>query len=128
MSDTPNSDYTYHGYIPQLTDLMPKTGGRSGVTYLQCTVGNLKLAQDAGWGGIVGGSKIYTVIGPEGAANMHLLCKGEPILGVDVHSSACKCEVDTDVEEITGLQINPSEEASEPDPAEAIAKAVKDTS
>ena len=126
MTETP--DYTYN-HIPQLRELMPKTSGVVGVEYLQCTSNNTKQAQNEGWGGIVGGSKIYTIVGPKGSADMHLLCKGEPIPGGDVNSGARHCVVDADVEGLTGLNVNlPEEPEPEPDPvSETIAKAVKDT-
>ena len=97
--------YTYD-HIPQLGELMPSTGGIPGVLYLQCTVGNLRTAQDQGWGGIVGGSRVYTIVGPTGSADMHLLCKGTPIPGGDPSSGARKCVVDAAVEELTGLYVN----------------------
>jgi hypothetical protein len=121
-------------HIPQLRELMPTTGGIPGVTYLQCTLGNLRKAQDKGWGGIVGGSKVYTVVGPKGSADLHLLCKGKPIPGGDIHSGARKCFVDDLVEDMTGLFIEPPEvpPSSVNSPLETAArdieKAVKDKS
>ena len=131
---TETRPYTYN-HIPQLPELMPSTGGVVGVEYLQCTVGNLRAAQDVKeedggpWGGIIGGSKIYTIVGPEGSADMHLLCRGKPIPGGDVNSGARFCVVDGDVEQLTGLKVKPVEEPEpETDPvSETIAKAVKDT-
>ena len=136
-SPTPTPDYTYRDHIPQLRELMPKTGGVPGVKYLQCTLGNLKLAQDDGWGNIVGGSKVFTIVGPKGSADMHLLCKGEPLPGGDVHSGVRECVVDAKVEDLTGLWVSgPPEPVKVPeehttnlkDASKAIEAAVKDTS
>jgi hypothetical protein len=113
--------YTYQNHIPQLKKLMPQNGGRPGVTYLQCCIHNLRKAQDmtekegGPWGFISGGSKVYTIVGPRGAADMQLMCKGEPIPGGDPKSGVCECFVDGDVEELTGLRVNRLEEP-EPKP------------
>ena len=129
--------YTYD-HIPQLRELMPTTGGIPGVTYLQVTVSNQRTAQDDGWGNISGGSRIYTIIGPKGPADMQLMCKGKPIPGGDTNSGSRKCMVDANVEGITGLFVNPPEEPPEVEEAPpeilvekdaistSIANAVKD--
>ena len=98
--------YTYD-FIPQLKDLMPTTAGVPGVTYLQVVTGkHERFAQDDGWGDISGGSRIYTITGPEGSADMRLMCKGAPIIGGDPKSGARECMVDAKVEELTGLHVN----------------------
>lgn len=99
--------YTYD-HIPQLPELMPSTAGRPGVEYLQCCVHHLREAQDVEekdggpWGHILGGSKVYTITGPKGSADMHLLCRGDPIPGGDPKSGVRNCVVDAAVEELTG--------------------------
>lgn len=124
----PNRPYTYDGHIPQLRELMPTTGGVPGVTYLQVTVGNQRTAQDTGWGDISGGSRVYTIVGPKGIADMRLMCKGKPIPGGDTMSGARKCVVDAKVEDLTGLLITkPKEPEPEPEPTpKPDLKAVKD--
>jgi hypothetical protein len=108
--------YTYQNHIPQLKELMPRTGGVPGVKYLQVVTGkHERIAQDDGWGDIVGGSRVYTIVGPRGAAHMRLMCKGRPIPGGDPNSGARECMVDAEVEELTGLRVNGLEEP-EPKP------------
>jgi hypothetical protein len=36
-------------HVPSLAELLPKHRGRPGYEYLQCTVANLRRAQDEGW-------------------------------------------------------------------------------
>jgi hypothetical protein len=123
--------YTYD-HIPQLKELLPTTAGVPGVTYLQCCIQNQRKAQDTGWGAISGGSRVYTIQGPKGLADMQLLCKGKPIPGGDIKSGARKCMVDAEVETLTGLWVNgPPEEVTptpEPEPTKPKAdlKAVPD--
>lgn len=106
---------TWH-HIPSLRELLPKTGGIPGVTYLQCAVTNLRRAQDEGWGKMVGGSLVYTIVGPEGEVDCELYCKGQPITGQPSSSGARRCEVDLMIEEATGLQIQPRLKAREEEP------------
>jgi hypothetical protein len=113
-----NRPYTYD-HIPQLKELMPTTGGVPGVTYLQCTVENRRIAQDDGFFNDTATTEIYTIVGPNGTADMDLLCRGKPIPGGCTKSGARKCMVDARVEELTGLYVNgpPPEEKSEPEKA-----------
>jgi hypothetical protein len=116
---TSNRPFVYYR-IPQLRELMPKTGGLPGVTYLQCAVINLRKAQDDQWKRVVN-SSTYTIVGPEGEIDCELLCKGRPIPGGDVFSGRRSCEVDTLIEEITRIPIDPSV-VPEPSPVQTITK------
>ena len=93
-------------HIPGLKELLPKHAGRPGFEYLQCTVANLRRAQDEQWTEVEN-TMIYTIVGPKGEAHMKLLARGKPIPGQSPNSGARLCQCDKTVQELTGVWINP---------------------
>ncbi len=103
MSDTAHA-YNYHyTHIPSLQELLPTTGGIPGVQYLQCSLNNLRRAQDDGWGKISGRQMVYTVEGPDGTAHCELYARGKPIPGMSSDSGARRCFLDKDIRKLTGI-------------------------
>ena len=93
--------------IPSLKELLPSTAGIPGIQYAQICVNNMKRAQNDGWKRIQG-AKIYTVLGPDGRADMELLAQGKVISGQAYDSGARRCWIDPNVYTLTGHS-NPKE-------------------
>jgi hypothetical protein len=94
-------------HVPSLGELLPKHKGRPGFEYLQCTVGNLRRAQDEGWTEVVN-TMVYVIEGPKGEVNLKLLARGRPIPGQPMDSGARLCLCDLTVQDLTGVWINPN--------------------
>lgn len=90
--------------IPSLEELLPRTGGRAGVTYAMINLVNARKAQDDNFERLAGNMPIYTIVGPKGEVNFELWGKGQPIPGQDPTSSRCRCFVDGSLYDETGLQ------------------------
>ena len=95
-----NADFVFQT-VPSLLELIPSTGGNPGIIYAQIWVGSMKRAQNEGWKRIQG-AKVYTILGPDGRADMELLARGKAILGQDTSSGARRCYIDTEVYKLTG--------------------------
>ena len=109
-------------HVPALGELLPKHKGRPGFEYLQCTVGNLRRAQDEGWSEVEN-TMIYIIEGPKGEASLKLLARGRPIPGQSADSGARLCLCDKTVEELTGVWVNPHKH-TEPEVAETAGESI----
>ena len=97
-----------YDHVPALGELLPKHRGRPGFEYLQCTVGNLRRAQDEGWTEVIN-TMIYIIEGPKGEVSLKLLARGKPMPGQPMDSGARLCLCDLTVQELTGVWINPNQ-------------------
>jgi len=116
--------YVYD-HIPALRELLPKHRGIPGFEYLQCSVSNLRRAQDEGWIEVEG-TVFYTIEGPKGAADMKLLVRGRRIPGQPYDSGARLCHCDKTIEPLTGLWINPQNHQNEAPASEPTQVSVKE--
>lgn len=117
VPSTENGVITYT-WIPQIEELLPKTGGLPGVEYLQCSAENQPRADAEGWRP-VHRSRPYVIASPKDPTKrvaMTLLGCGEPLRSLSPYSGRRVCWVDKLVEERTGLII---ESPNQPDRAEA---------
>ena len=99
---TPEAQAFIFTEIPSLKLLMPRTAGLPGVTYVQVTVGNQRKAQDGKWVSVLG-SRVYSINGPNGRADMILMAWGKPIQGVGTESGARECLIDPETYVLTGF-------------------------
>ena len=90
-------------HVPDLRELLPKTGGIPGVLYAQVSISNARKAQDEGWGDMHGNLAIYTITGPSGTVDCKLVCKGKPIPGQGSGSGARVCLADDTIYQLTGI-------------------------
>ncbi len=104
MPEATPAPFTYTNGIPTLSQLLPRTAGVPGVSYLQCSTANLRRAQDEGWLRIAGREqKVYTIIGPNGSIDCELYAMGEPIPGQSHTSGARNCDIDRNIYVATGI-------------------------
>ena len=110
MNETPEEAVITFGYVPTLGPgtgtLMPRTGGVTGVEYAQvCThhIVKAKRDPDGSWGPIVD-AEPYVISGPDGDAEVVLLCKGEPIRGASSLAGAQICKIDREIYTLTGFK------------------------
>lgn len=94
-------------YIPVLGPgpgtLMPRTGGIAGVEYAQICTHHIVKAKRAGFGPIVD-AEPYVIVGPDGEAEVVLLCQGEPIKGASSLGGAQVCHLDREIFTLTGYK------------------------
>ncbi len=110
LLDSPNSgsfqepEAVSYNHIPFLAELLPQYRGMPGFVYAQVCTQTLVRAQSEGWQHL-GDRKVYTIVGPQGQADMILLTRGQPIPGQSPDAGARLCGVDNLVQELTGLTI-----------------------
>jgi len=110
MTETAEESVITFGYVPVLGPgpgtLMPRTGGVAGVEYAQvCTHHIVKAKRDpeGSWGPIVD-AEPYVISGPDGEAEVVLLCRGEPIPGASSLGGAQLCQIDNEIYTLTGFK------------------------
>ncbi len=99
-------------WVPNLQELI-SFGGTPGIEYRQICTHNLRRAQEEHFT-TVPGTFLYQIVGPKGGADCHLMQRGKAIPGATKQSGARICKVDSKVEELTGLWINPHKHVEEP--------------
>jgi hypothetical protein len=132
MSDEQNDEMEFDGVDYDVVDQYPPLsdfligGGRPGVTYAYILSKNLNRAQKQGWA-MLHRCPGFTVVGPKGQADMVIMGRDEPIEGASPESCANILLVDTEADNVTGLNgkevIDPAPPAPEPDPEPVVVKA-----
>lgn len=106
-NETADESVITFGYIPTLGPgpgtLMPRTGGVAGVEYAQICTQHIVKAKRDGYGPIVD-AEPYVIEGPDGEAEVVLLCKGTPIRGASSLGGAQICRIDRDIYVLTGFE------------------------
>lgn len=90
--------------IPTLKQLLPEYAGWPGFYYAQVPTHLARLAQDAGWRRL-NDDKVYTIVGPDGRADMQLLVQGSVVPGQSPHCGERLCKIDKSVAVLTGHTI-----------------------
>ena len=101
LPDGQSEPYAYD-CIPKIKRVLPKHRGWPGYQYMYCTVFNRKRAQNEGWIPAHGDAAVFTIIGPLGSVDCHLLCRGTSIKGQSPDSGARMLWVDYLISKYTG--------------------------
>jgi hypothetical protein len=96
-------------HVPELTELMPLTGGMTGVEYAQICVENLMTAQNKNLEDVAD-AFYYQITGPKGKATMRLMAFKDTAPIFPARAGACTCYLDPDIEKHTGLELEPAKE------------------
>ena len=95
-------------HIPQLTELT-QHGGTPGYTYAQVCSHHLTKARREGWSLV--NRDAYVIVGTKGHADMILMVKGEPNTLLSPLAGLRQCQVDLEVEILTGLMVSKEQKA-----------------